>query len=390
MARQLNRLTARAVSAAKPGKHADGGGLWLQVTPAGVKSWVFRYTRAGVERFMGLGPVHTVGLAQARESAQAARVALQAGQDPIDARAAAQAATQGIPTFWDAAVDYIAEQTPGWTNPKHASQWTNTLETYAKPTIGALRVDAIETEHVLEVLRPIWKTKTETATRVRQRIEAVLDAASAKKQRPGDNPARWRGHLAKLLPKPSKVRKVEHFAAMPYSDAPAFMVALRAEAGIAPKALEFLILTAARTNMVTKAWRSEIRGDTWHVPAERMKGRAHGFAVPLSGAALAVAKATPTEKGAGLFPGGRGDRAHLSNAAMDALLERMKLDAYTVHGFRSTFRDWAAETTAFPNEVIEMALAHSIKDKTEAAYRRGDLLAKRRELMEAWATYLGA
>lgn len=387
MARQLNRLTARAVQTAKPGKYADGGGLWLQVTPAGVKSWVFRFARGGAERFMGLGPVHAVSLAQARSKAQDARATLAAGRDPLAARAVAQEAAAAIPTFWDAAVDYIAEQRPAWTNPKHADQWTNTLLTYAKPTIGALRIDEIETEHVLQVLRPIWATKTETATRVRQRIEAILDAAAAKKQRPGENPARWRGHLAKLLPKPSKVRTVQHFAALPYAEAPAFMAQLREQSGTAARALQFLILTAARTSMVTGAWRAEVKGKDWHVPAGRMKaGRA--FTVPLSQAALDVIAAQPTEKGLGLFPGDRGSKPHLSNAAMDALLERMGFDAYTVHGFRSTFRDWAAETTSFPNEVIEMALAHVIKDKTEAAYRRGDLLAKRRELMEAWAGFV--
>jgi integrase len=388
MARQLNRLTAKTVQAAKPGKYADGGGLFLQVTNAGVKSWTFRYARGGVERYMGLGPVHTVSLAQARQKAQDAREQLAAGQDPQDARRSALEAKAAIPTFWEAAVAYIAEQTPGWTNPKHAAQWTNTLETYAKPTLGSRRIDDIDTDHVLAVLRPIWAKKTETATRVRQRIEAVLDAAAAKKQRPADNPARWRGHLAKLLPKPSKVRTVEHFPAMPYTDAPAFVKRLRAEGGIAPKALEFLILTASRTNMVTKAWRAEIRGETWHVPGERMKN-GKPFAVPLSPAALAVVEATPIEKGLGLFPGGRKGSKHLSNGAMDVLLTRMGVDHFTVHGFRSTFRDWAAEQTHFPNEVIEMALAHTIKDKTEAAYRRGDLLAKRRELMEAWAAYLG-
>lgn len=388
MARQLNRLTARAVQSAKPGKYPDGGGLWLQVTPSNSKSWVFRFARNGVERFMGLGPVHTVSLAQARVEAQAARQALRDGKDPLDARKAAQDAARGIPTFWEEAVAYIAEQTPAWTNAKHAAQWTNTLETYAKPTIGEMPVDEIHTEHVLAVLRPLWATKTETATRVRQRIEAVLDAAAAKRHRPAENPARWRGHLAKLLPKPSKVAKVEHFPAVPYSEAPAFMAKLRATPGTAARALEFLVLTAARTSMVRKAWRSEIRGGDWHVPADRMKsGKA--FTVPLSPAALALVEAMPSEKDKGLFPSIIGKSAHISDTAMDSLLRRMKFDAYTVHGFRSTFRDWAAETTSFPNEVIEMALAHTIKDKTEAAYRRGDLLAKRRELMEAWATYLG-
>ncbi|BDU16916.1 tyrosine-type recombinase/integrase [Lysobacter auxotrophicus] len=362
MARQLNRLTVRAVQAARPGKYADGGGLFLQVTKTGVKSWTFRYTRGGIERYMGLGPTHTVGLAQARQKALEARQDLMAGRDPQQARRAAQEATAAVPTFWDAATSYIAEQKPGWANPKHASQWTSTLQAYAKPHIGTLPVDQIDTEHVLQVLRPIWASKTETATRVRQRIEAGLDALAAKKLRSAENPARWRGHLSKLLPKPTKVRSVEHFPAMPYVEAPAFMTRLRAEVGVAPRALEFLILTAARTNMVTKASRGEIEGKTWYVPAERMKnGKA--FTVPLSNAALAVLTPAPPNEDAGLFPGGRAGSKHLSNGGMDKLLTRMKVDRFTVHGFRSTFRDWAAEKTHFPNEVIEMALAHTIKDK---------------------------
>lgn len=385
MPRQLNRLSARTVATAKPGKHADGGGLWLQVTPTGAKSWVFRFQRGGVEQFMGLGPTHTVTLAQARQDAQAARLALRDGIDPQAQRRAARAAQAGVPTFKAAALAYIDEQTPGWRNPKHAAQWGSTLETYAYPTIGAKPVNEITTEHVVAILQPIWKAKTETATRVRGRIESVLDAAKVKGHRDGENPARWRGHLDKLFPTPRKVTAVEHFPALPYAQAPKFMKALRREDGTAARALEFLILNAARTGMVTLADPHEIHGNAWHVPGPHMKG-GRPFRVPLSKAALALLKSLPRAKDAGIFPGPR--RPHLSNGAMDALLERMGYAHVTVHGFRSTFRDWAAETTNYPRELAEAALAHVLKDKTEAAYQRGDLFEKRRELMQAWADYL--
>lgn len=388
MARGINRLSARRVATVtERGYHADGGGLYLQVTASGAKSWVFRFTLRGKTRDMGLGPLHTVGLAEARTAASEARQALLSGLDPLDARRAAQAARAGIPTFAEAAASYIATQRAGWTNDKHADQWTNTLETYAKKAIGAKPIDAVNTTDVLAILRPIWETKTETATRVRQRIEAVLDAEYAARHWERMNPARWRNHLDKLLPKPSKVRAVRHFPALPYAELPAFMVRLRAEVVIAARALEFLILTAARTNMVTGAKLSEIVGDEWRVPASRMKGKiAH--TVPLVPAALAVVHVVPRVAGAAYcFPGDRHLKAHLSNGAMDALLERMGFAHVTVHGFRSTFKDWATEKTDFANEVSEAALAHVIEDKTEAAYRRGALLEKRRKLMEAWATF---
>lgn len=388
MARALNRLSARRVATVtEAGYYADGGGLYLQVTPTGAKSWIFRFTRHGKTRDMGLGPTHTVGLADARAEAVLARKALIDGMDPLDARRAALAAKAGIPTFAEAAAEYIAEQAKGWTNAKHGDQWTNTLVTYAMPTIGTKPVDAIDTSDVLTILRPIWETKTETATRVRQRIEAVLDAQYAARHWDKMNPARWRGHLAKLLPKPSKVRAVKHFAALPYADLPAFMARLRTDHYTSARALEFLILTAARTNMVSKACWSEVEGKLWTVPAVRMKS-GHEHQVPLSPAAVALLETLPRIKGSdAIFRGDRGLKAHMSNAAMDALLERMGYAHVTVHGFRSTFKDWAAEQTDFPNEVSESALAHIITDKTEAAYRRGAMLRKRRVLMEAWAAY---
>lgn len=390
MARALNRLSARRVATvAEAGYYADGGGLYLQLTATGSKSWIFRFTRHGKTRDMGLGPLHTVSLAEARIVATAARKALLDGIDPLDARRAALAVKAGISTFAVAAAEYIAEQAKGWTNAKHAEQWTNTLDTYAMPTIGQKPVDAIDTTDVLAILRPIWETKTETATRVRQRIEAVLDAQYAQRHWDKQNPARWRGHLSKLLPKPSKVREVRHFPALPYKDMPAFMAKLRADTCTAARALEFLILTVARTNMVSKADWPEVDGALWTVPKERMKGKIEHI-VPLSAAAVALLEALPRIKGSqAVFRGDRGLKAHMSNAAMDALLERMGYAHVTVHGFRSTFKDWAAEQTDFPNEVSESALAHVVKDKTEAAYRRGALLKKRRQLMEAWAKYCG-
>jgi integrase len=389
MARELNRLSARRVTTVTDaGYHADGGGLYLQVTASGSKSWIFRYTRAGKTRDMGLGPLYVVSLAEARSTAAEARKALLQGIDPLDARRAAMAARDGIPTFAEAAARYIEAQRSGWTNPKHAAQWTTTLATYAEPTIGAKPIDAVTTTDLLAILQPIWETKTETATRVRQRVEAVLDAEYARRHWDRQNPARWRGHLDKLLPKPSRVRKVRHFPALPYDDAPAFMAKLRADTGIAARALEFLILTAARTNMVTKARRPEIRGDLWTVPPERMKsGEEHQ--VPLVSQVLTLLEALPVIKGSDyLFHGDRKLKAHLSNGAMDALLERMGYAHITVHGFRSTFKDWASEQTNFANEVSESALAHVIEDKTDAAYRRGAMLKKRRKLMDAWAAYL--
>lgn len=388
MARGINRLSARRVATiTERGYHADGGGLYLQVTASGAKSWIFRFTRARKTRDMGLGSLHIVSLADARAAADMARKALLSGIDPLDARRAAQAARAGIPTFAEAAVSYIATQRAGWTNNKHADQWTNTLETYAKKTIGAKPIDAVNTTDVLAILRPIWETKTETATRVRQRIEAVLDAEYAARHWERMNPARWRNHLDKLLPKPSKVRAVRHFPALPYTELPAFMARLRADTGVAARALEFLILTAARTGMVTGAKLAEIVGDEWRVPASRMKGKiAH--TVPLAPVALGVIHAVPRVVGAAYcFPGDRHLKAHLSNGAMDALLERMGFAHVTVHGFRSTFKDWCTEQTDFANEVSESALAHVVEDKTEAAYRRGELLEKRRRLMEAWADY---
>lgn len=386
MGLKINRLTARRVTAVtEPGYHADGGGLYLQVTASGAKSWVFRYRFEGRRPEMGLGPLHVIGLADARAAADAARKLVQAGQDPLAGRRAAALAMSSIPTFWEAAVAYIAERQAGWTNPKHASQWTSTLETYAKPVLGDLRVDRIETDHVLAVLRPIWATKTETASRVRQRVEAVLDSVAVQKKRSGDNPARWRGHLAVILPKPTAVTKVQNFAALPYAELPAFMAALRSRHGEAARALEFTILTAARTGMTLGAVPSEVDlvASTWTVPWDRMKGKVE-HTIPLS--APAVALALPRMGRKLLFPNDLSNEP-LSENAMLALLKRMGYAHITVHGFRSTFKDWASETTDFADDLSETALAHTIRDKAKAAYKRGSMLEKRRRLMKAWADY---
>jgi len=386
MGLKINRLTTRRVTTVtEPGYHADGGGLYLQVSATGAKSWVFRYRFERRRPEMGLGPLHIVGLANAREAADAARKLILAGQDPLAGRRAAALASAGIPTFWEAAESYIEERRTGWTNPKHAGQWTSTLETYAKPVLGGMRVDRIETEHVLAVLRPIWTTKTETASRVRQRVEAVLDAATVQKKRTGDNPARWRGHLSMILPKPTAVTKVENFAALPYVELPAFMAELRMRHGEAARALEFTILTAARTGMTLGAVPGEVdvQGGTWTVPSDRMKAKVE-HTIPLPPAALALVR--PRLQRALLFPNDL-TGAQMSENAMLALLKRMGFCHITVHGFRSTFKDWASETTEFPDDLSEAALAHQIRDKAKAAYKRGTMLEKRRKMMDAWARF---
>ena len=395
MARTIHRLPPAAVKHAKPGMHCDGGGLYLQaVTGASGairKSWLFRFVEKGRERQMGLGSLETVSLAQAREKAGECRRQRQEGVDPIDARnsqrAAAAAENSKLMTFDQCAAGYIAAHRAGWRNTKHALQWKNTLATYVSPVFGKLAVRAIDVGLVIKALEPIWSAKPETASRVRGRIEAVLDWAAARGFRDADNPARWKGRLDKLLPRRSKVRAVEHHAALPYDKVGSFMVELREREGVAARALEFAILTATRTSEVLGAQWSEIDfgAKVWTVPAGRMKGgREHR--IPLASPAMAVLKRmAKAREGDHVFPGDR--RAMLSNMALLMLLRRMGHGDLTAHGFRSTFRDWAAERTHFPNEVVEMALAHAISDKTEAAYRRGDLFEKRRKLMEAWAAY---
>lgn len=389
--RHLHRLSALAVGRLKDaGMYADGGGLYLQVTGSGAKSWIFRYAMAGREREMGLGPLHTVSLAEARERALEARKLKSSGVDPIEARRASRSlqkleAARSI-TFKDAADAYIKANRAGWKNAKHAAQWASTLETYVYPVFGDFAVGAIDTALVLKVIEPIWTTKSETASRVRGRIETILDWATVRGYREGLNPARWRGHLDKLLPAKTKVRKVEHHAALPYRELPDFMAGpLAQQVGIGARALEFAILTASRTSEVIGARWAEIdlEARLWVVPAERMKaGREHR--VPLSqGTCQIVAAMAEIRTSEFVFPGGNAEKP-LSEMAMLATLRRMKRTDITPHGFRSTFRDWAAECTDVPGEVVEMALAHTVANKVEAAYRRGDLFEKRKDLMDRW------
>jgi integrase len=412
MARTTERLTALQVTRAirKPGMYADGNGLYLQITEGGA-SWIYRYMLNGNAREMGLGPLALYGLHEARVKALDARRLRHEGVDPINARRAARAKAQidavSAMTFTQCAGAYVNAHRAGWRNAKHAAQWEATLATYAEPIIGALPVDTVDTALVMKVLEqevrvapderaPLWTAKPETASRLRGRIESILDWAKVRGYREGENPARWRGHLDKLLPARTKVRKVEHHAALPYDELPEFMTTLRAEDGIAARALEFAILTAARTGEVIGARWGEI--DTgkklWTVPPERMKaGKEHR--VPLSARAVSIVEDVKAlcQSGGGqnqadcfLFPGGKPGQP-LSNMAFLMLLRRMERDDLTAHGFRSTFRDWAAERTNFPSEVAEMALAHTVSSKVEQAYRRGDLFERRRRMMIGWATF---
>lgn len=391
--RNVNRLTALQVQKlSKPGYHSDGGGLYLCVKASGGKSWIFRYRFGGKEREMGLGPLHTVSLAEAREMALAQRKLLLGKVDPLAARQAAEAQRKldeaSVITFDDAAARYIGSHRTGWKNEKHAEQWENTLATYASPVIGSLPVAEITTALVLRILEPLWASKTETASRLRGRIEKILGWCKTQGYREGDNPATWRGHLANLLSAPQKTKNVEHHPALPWREIGAFMKELRTMSGTAAQATEFIILTACRTSEAIEARWSEIdfAEKRWTIPKERMKASKE-HVVPLSDAALTVLqRALAEKKSEFVFPGGKKD-APLSNMACLALLKRMKRGDLTVHGFRSSFREWAGESTAHPREVIEHALAHQLKDKAEAAYQRGSLLERRRVLMADWAAY---
>jgi integrase len=377
MAKATDKLTAlRVKREQRAGRHHDGSGLYLHVGKTGAKSWVLRFMLDGRRHDMGLGNIDTVTLAEARARALEARKLKAGGIDPLGAkrasRAAARAAQAKSVTFAECAEAYIRDKRSGWRSIKHAKQWETTLAEFAMPTLGELPVSAIDTGLVLKVLRPLWDTKTETASRIRTRIELILDWARVSGYRDGENPARWRGHLDKLLPARGKVQKVEHHAALPYRDIPAFMAELRKLDGTAARALEFTILTAARTGEVRGASTAEFdRGaGVWTVPGSRMKsGREHR--VPLSAPALALVDDVV---------------AHTAVNAMGRTLAKLR-PGLTVHGMRSTFRDWAAETTSFPNHVVEQALAHAIPSAVEASYRRGDLMDKRRELMSAWADF---
>lgn len=384
----VGRLSARgAATLAKPGRHADGGGLYLVVDKSQARRWVFLYRFAGKRREMGLGSFNAIGLAKARELAAQARESVALGIDPVQAKNAAKAPAPVVakPTFGEVATRYLEAQAPAWKNAKHRAQWPSSLKRYA-PAIWAMPVDEITTDHVLEALTPIWHEKAETARRVRGRIETILDAAKVQEHRDGENPARWGGHLDHLLPGRVKTRR--HFPALPYQAVPTFVADLRGRMTMSCLALEFVILTAARSGEALHARWGEIVGDVWVVPAERMKaGREHR--VPLSSRALAVLDHVRphTEKSGFLFPNPR-TRKPMSENVFRQLFERMGYREITTHGFRSSFRDWAGDTTGHPREVVEAALAHAVGDETERAYRRGDALMKRRALMEEWAAFL--
>lgn len=375
--RSLNRLSAIEVEKAGPGRHADGGGLYLEVKESGARSWLFVFRWAGKRPEIGLGPFPTVKLAQARAKAEAARQSIADGIDPRSIRR-----TASRETFGGFALAWLALNGPRWKNDKHRAQWRSTLETYAAG-IWNEPIGAVDTDGVTRCLEPIWTEKPETASRVRGRIETILNAARAKGLRTGDNPARWRGHLDHLLP-PQKRLSRGHHRALGYRDAPAFLARLRAREAVAAAALEWTILTAARTSETLRMTWDEIDGDVWTVPAERMKSR-RPHRVPLSSRCLALLAAARPLGGCYVFPGAAG--RPLSTGAMERILDRMGV-AVTVHGFRSTFRDWAGDETTYPREIIEAALAHVIGDRAEQAYRRGDALERRRALMEDWCRYL--
>jgi integrase len=388
MARGIHRLRARHLERLGPGKHSDGGNLYLLVKKGGAKSWLFIYTAAnGKRREIGLGPVNGVNVQAAREQAAALREALHQGRDPQAERDRLRVAAAPPVTFKAAADEYIASHRAGWKNAAHQQQWPSTLTAYVYPTMGALAVSAVGVAGVLDALKPIWTTKPETASRVRGRIETVLDYAKVRGWRSGENPALWKGNLAHLLPARAKVRRTKHHAAMPYSQVPAFMAALAGQEGVSPLALRFAILTAARTGEVIGAKWSEVDPDaaTWTVPADRMKaGREHR--VTLNAEALAILADVPRMASDYVFPGLKRGKP-LSNMAMLRLLARMEIEGVTVHGFRSSFRDWAAEQTRYQREVIEAALAHTNADKVEAAYLRTDHFEKRKSLLDAWGRF---
>ena len=393
MTQKIHQLSAVKIANVKQrGLYADGGGLYLQVSRNGSRSWIYRFKQNGRARDMGLGSLTTVSLATAREMAAECRRKRLAGIDPIEHRQTdrreAQLAAARSMTFDQCRDAFIEAHRAGWQNAKHRGQWTASLGSYVTPVFGPLPIQSVDVGLVMKALEPIWSTKPETAARVRGRIERILDWSKVRGFRQGENPARWRGHLDVLLPARSKVRQVEHHAALPYSEIGTFMAALRTREGVAARALEIAILTAARTGEVLGARWDEVglEAKVWTVPASRMKGgREHR--VPLSRAAVALLKNMQTVGPNDLvFPGDRRGKP-LSNMSMLMTLRRMGRSDLTAHGFRSTFRDWAAECTNFPREVAEAALAHVVGDKVEAAYRRGDLFEKRRRLMEAWARH---
>jgi integrase len=395
MPREINKLSARAVATLKkPGRHSDGGGLYLAIDNDGEtlrRRWAFLFRWGGKLKEMGLGGASSVSLARARELATECRADIAEGVNPKEKRDKARASAEGVPTFGVWAEEFISAREKGWRNKKHRQQWRNTLRDHAAG-IRDKPVSEIGTADVLGVLQPVWQTKPETASRIRGRIETILDAARVKHPQHilagWANPARWRGHLDKLLTRRKK-KDVRHHPAMPFVDVPAFVARLRERKAVSALMLEFIILTVARSSEAIEARWSEIdkKAKLWTVPGSRMKAdRDHR--VPLVSRAIEILEKMEKAKVDDfVFPGTKRGRP-LSNMATDMLLRRMKADEFTTHGFRSSFRDWAGEVTSFPREVAEAALAHAVGDETELAYRRGDALAKRRKLMDAWAGYL--
>lgn len=387
MATQIKRLSTRRVESLGAGFHADGGGLYLRVRKSGSRAWVFRYARAGKVREIGLGATHTRPLAEARKLAEGMRQAIADGKDPATMLPTRHQTNPSPTTFEACAQALIESKRAGWRNAKHAQQWANTLRDYAFPFIGKKHPEDVTLTDLKAILLPLWATKTETATRLRQRIEAVLDWAYVHGLRTGENPARWRGVLDKVLPSPNKVRTVQHFAAPSYTQVPAIMGALREKSYISAYCLRFVILTASRSSEARGAkWEEiDLAARLWTIPAERMKAhRPHR--APLCEEAVQLLEAMPRfEEQSLVFPGARGGR--LSDVALSKTLHEVH-PGVTVHGFRSSFRDWAAEQTSFPAAVCELALAHVNKDRVEAAYQRSDLFERRRELMETWGRFL--
>jgi len=387
-------LTAKGIEKLPPGKHPDGDGLYCLVTLTGGRSWALRYQRQGRERWHGLGPCHTFKPEEARQRARKAKQLLFDGIDPIDARkeqrtARALEAAKTI-TFADAAKQYFDQHQDSWSSVKHAHQFWRSLEQYAFPVVGKLPVASIDTGLILKIIEPIWKDQYQTASRVRGRVASVLDWATVRGYRAGDNPARWRGHLSEALPAKGDFTKVEHHAALPYADVPAFVTQLSLHQGIPPRAMEFLILAAARTSEVLSARWSEFDFGKriWTIPPDRMKARKE-HRVPLSDRMIKILKALPREAGAdGIIFISSKAGAPLAKNTLSKLVSKMMGIDTTVHGFRSSFRTWAAESTAFPREVIEAALAHATGNAVELAYQRSDVLEKRRQLMEKWSAFV--
>ena len=394
MPRKAAELSPLSISRLKdPGLWAVGGvsGLYLHVNARGARSWILRVVVGDKRRDMGLGGYPDIGVADARQKAREARLKIEQGVDPILLRKQAKSELMALQatdkTFEQAAGEYIKIHADSWSNDKHRKQWESTLAAYAFPVVGKLSLRHIRQEHILKILEPIWTTKTETATRVRGRMESILDWAKVKGLRSGENPAAWKGHLDHMLPAPTRLKKVEHLTAVPVREMPDFMIKLRQAAGTAAQALEFLILTAARSG--------EVRGITWQevsledalwvVPAERMKMKRE-HRVPLSDRAVAILKSQPRiDENPLVFPAPRGSQ--MSDATMSAVLKRMGIDA-TVHGFRSSFRDWCGDYTNYPRDLAEQCLAHGADDPVEAAYRRGDALERRREIMNEWSKFV--